>query len=80
MKTYLLYVRQYSILTNDYELKVYKVTTDNVYRIIGKLYCQALEEIKRIDYVPWHEEREKFWIDRGHEIIDYKEPKLSEDD
>lgn len=80
MKIYFLYVRQYSIFINDYELKVYKVITDNIYRIIGKMYCQAFEEIKRINYVLWTEEREKFWIDNGCKIRIYKEPKLSEDD
>ena len=37
MKTYLLIVRQYEIMVNDYIIKVYKVTTDNIYRIIGKM-------------------------------------------
>lgn len=79
MKTYFLYVRQYDIFANDYKLKVYKVTTDNVYRIIGKIYCTALEQIKRIDFNIWTKEREEFWIENGYKIINYKEPKLSHD-
>ena len=79
MKTYFLYVRKYSILTNDYELYVYKVTTDNVYRIIGKIVVTTMEQIERIDYCRWSEEKEQFWIDRNQEIINYAEPKLSED-
>ena len=79
MKTYLLKIRQYNIFINDYELKVYKVTTDNIYRIIGKIYCTAFEAIKRIDYSQWTKERENFWIEQGYTIRDYKEPKLSED-
>ena len=79
MKTYFLYVRKYSILTNDYELYVYKVTTDNVYRIIGKIVVTTMEQIKRIDYCRWSEEKEQFWIDRNQEIINYIEPKLSDD-
>ena len=79
MKTYFLYVRKYSILTNDYELYVYKVTTDNVYRIIGKIVVTTMEQIKRIDYCRWSEEKEQFWLDRNQEIINYVEPKLSED-
>ena len=79
MKTYFLYVRKYSILTNDYELYVYKVTTDNVYRIIGKIVVTTMEQIDRIDYGRWSEEKEQFWLDRNKEIINYIEPKLSED-
>lgn len=79
MKTYLLYVRQYNICANDYILKVYKVTTDNIYRIIGKMYHTAFEKIDRIDISPYTEEREDFWKENGYTIQDYKEPKLSED-
>lgn len=76
MKTLLLYVRQYDISINDNRLKVYKVTTDNLYRIIGKMYCTALEKIDRIDYNEYNEEREKFWKENGYTIKEYKEPKL----
>lgn len=79
MKTYLLYIRKYSIITCKYELYIYKVTTDNVYRIIGKIYCTTMEEIKRIDYNKWLPEREEFWKENNYEIENYKEPKLSED-
>ncbi len=80
MKTYLLKVRQYDIVINNYEIKVYKVTTDNVYRVIGKIYCTALEEIKWIYYSLWCEKRENFWREEGYEIIDYHEPILSEEE
>ena len=42
-RTYLLKVRQYDIMIRGYRLYVYKVTTDNIYRIIGKIFCTALE-------------------------------------
>ncbi len=79
MKTYLLYIRKYSICTNSYELYVYKVTTDNVYRIIGKIVCTTIEHIERIDFNEWSTERENYWIEHGYEIFNYKEPKLSQD-
>ena len=79
MKTYLLKVKQYDTAVHDYRLKVYKVTTDNIYRVIGKIYCTALEEIKRIDYSEWTQEREDFWIEYGPEISQYHEPKLCEE-
>ena len=79
MKTYLLYIRQYCIFANEYVLYVYKVTTDNIYRIIGKIVCTSMEHIKRIDIDEWLQEREDFWKERGYEIYLYREPKLSND-
>lgn len=79
MKTYFLYVRKYSIFTNDYILKVYKVITDNIYKIIGKIYCTSMEKIERIDYNKYTEERENFWKETGHTIENYIEPILKED-
>ena len=79
MKTYLLKVRQYDIMINDYRIKVYKVTTDNVYRIIGKMYSTTLEKIDRIDYSQWIQEGEDYWKEHGYTIQNYIEPKLTED-
>lgn len=60
-------------------LKVYRVKTDNIYRIIGKFYCASLENIDRIDYSRYTSEKEAFWISEGFAINDYTEPVLSED-
>lgn len=75
--TYLLYIRKYNIIANDYVLYVYKVTTDNIYRIIGKIVCTSMEQIKRIDFDEWSQEREDFWKEQKKEIYLYREPKLS---
>lgn len=60
-------------------LVVYKVKTDNIYRIIGKIYCTSIEHIDRVDYSRCTPEREQFWEKEGYEIRDYKEPILSEE-
>lgn len=75
-RTFLLYVRQFSIFSRDYVLRVLKVTTDNVYRIIGKIYCDALEHIRSINYTLWCQEKEDFWNERNQEIEIYREPEL----
>lgn len=75
MKKYLLYVR-YALSG----LKVYKVETDNVYRIIGKIYCSSLEGIDRIDYSRYTPQKERFWLADNFEINEYTEPVLSEDE
>lgn len=74
MKEYLVKVR-YALSG----LRVYKIKTDNIYRIVGKLYCSSLEHIERIDYSKWTPEREQFWISEGYTVNDYTEPVLSED-
>lgn len=60
-------------------LKVYRVKTDNIYRIIGKFYCTSFERIDRVDYSRCNQEREKYWENEGFEINEYREPILSED-
>lgn len=60
-------------------LRVYKIKTDNIYRIIGKFYATSIEKIDRIDYSIHTPGREQFWIDEGYKINDYREPILKYD-
>ena len=79
MKEYLLYIRIYDIFAKDYVLKIRRVKTDNIYRVIGKIYCTTLEQIQRIDYVINSKEHEDFWKEQNIPIFTYIEPKLSEE-
>lgn len=74
MKEYLVMVR-YALSG----LFVYKVKTDNIYRIIGKIYCTSIERIDRIDYSRYALKKEIFWGENGYKLIDYKERILSEE-
>lgn len=74
MKEYLVKVR-YALSGH----KIYRVKTDNIYRIIGKFYCTSLENIDRVDYSRYISEKEAFWISEGYKINEYREPLLSED-
>ena len=74
MKEYILIVR-YALSG----LSVYKVKTDNIYRIIGKFYSTSIERIDRICYPRYSFEKEIFWEKEGYKLIDYKEPILSEE-
>ena len=51
MKIYKLFIRQYSILKNDYVTYEKIVKTNDIYHEIGYLYCTELADIKRIDYI-----------------------------
>lgn len=54
MKWYILYVRRFSIFgkkENDFiELYKYKVFTDDIYHVVGYLYCTTLEKIEDVRY------------------------------
>ena len=69
LKTYLLYVRKYSIVTNDYQLYVYKATTPDIFHTMGEILYRTIEEIKRIDYVEYTEEKEEWWKEQGYDVL-----------
>lgn len=65
---YFLYVRKYSIFTNDYELYVYKTNSKDILHTIGEIKFRTIEQIKRIDIKKYDEETEKWWEDKGYSI------------
>ena len=78
MKTYKLYIREYNIVKNDYVVREETVETNDIYHEIGKIYCQSIVEIKRIDYqeinplqTRWNSLREWIsheWYENGNDI------------
>lgn len=73
MKRYLVYVRQYDIMINDYRLKVYDVFTDDIFRVIGKMYYEAFERIARVTFKEWAQFRVDFFTERGITVCPYHE-------
>lgn len=73
--THLLYVRKYSILTNDYELYVYGVNTKDIYHTIGEIHARSLERIKRIDWAVLNDENRQakfdYWEEQGKTIYEW---------
>ena len=49
-KTYKLFIQKYNIFTNKYSNEEKEIKTKDIYHEIGYIYCNSLEEIKRIDY------------------------------
>ena len=70
---YLIYVRKYNILINDYMLYVYKVKTKDIFHTMGEIMYRTIEEIKRIDFAEYTENRVAFWKDGGYEITEWKD-------
>lgn len=70
---YFFYVRQYDICSRDYKLKVYKCNTKDALHTIGEMYFTAFEHIERIDINEYTEQREKYWLDNGYEILEWKD-------
>lgn len=63
-KTYLIYVR-YALSG----LRIYKIETNDIYHIIGKLYCNSIERIERVDYNIYTENRYQFWKNADFNIV-----------
>lgn len=63
-KTYLIYVR-YALSGTC----IYKIKTNDIYHVIGKLYCKSIEQIECIIYNIYTETREEFWKTAGYSII-----------
>lgn len=47
---WILYVNRYNIIANDYKVYKYKVFTNDIYHVIGYMYCTTIEDIKRVSY------------------------------
>lgn len=78
-KEFLVGVKKYNIVTNSYEWSMYKVLTDNIYRIIGKIHACAITSIEQTYYAEWSQERENWWKLNGVRVKIYREPKLAYD-
>lgn len=66
--THLLYVRKYSILTNDYPLYVYGVNTKDIYHTIGEYICRSFEHVKSINWVECCQEKLDYWNEQNIKI------------
>ena len=71
--THLLYVRQYSIFTNKYELYVVGVNTKDIFHTMGEYLYRSETLVKRIDQVECTQEKLDFWAKEGYEIYKFKD-------
>ena len=51
MKKYKLFIRKYDFSSNSYIVETRIVETNDIYHIIGYIYCTSFVDIKRIDYI-----------------------------
>lgn len=72
-KDYLLYVRKYSIISNDYEFYIYHCRTNDIFHTIGEMYYRTLERIVRITFVDDTPCRRKFWLAENKEILEWND-------
>ena len=71
--THLLYVRQYSIFTNKYELYVIGVNTKDIFHTMGEYLYRSETQIERIDQVECTQEKLDYWLTNGFEIHNFKD-------
>jgi hypothetical protein len=68
MYDFLLYVHKYSIFTNDYELYVYGVNTNDIFHTIGEFYYRSETKISRLVYVECTQQKLDYWAKQGFKI------------
>lgn len=71
MERYLLYVRKYDITINDYKLYIYETYTNDIFHTIGEMMYRSMEQIQRITFNDYKEERVKYWKDSGYKIYKF---------
>ena len=71
--THLLYVRKYSIITNDFELYVIGVNTKDIFHTMGEYLYRSETLVERIDQVECTQEKLDFWAKEGYEIYEFKD-------
>ena len=77
MKKYFLYVRQYSILKNDYDLYVYLVESEDIFHTMGEMLFRSFEHIKRINFIEYSKKRENYLLSQGYKISNWKDKYLN---
>ena len=71
--THLLYVQQYSIADNGYNLVVYGVNTEDIFHTMGELMYRSPTQVKRIIYAECTQENLNYWLKNGFEIHNFKD-------
>lgn len=72
-KYYIVYIRQYTIILNDYVVYKKYIKTNDIYHYIGKYYSKAFEKVERIDY----QEITKDRYEEGKDITYYNGKELT---
>ena len=70
--THLLYVRQYSIISNDYELYIVGVKTKDIFHTMGEYLYRSEVQVKRIDFVECTQEKIDYWLKEGYKIYEFR--------
>ena len=71
--THLLYVRKYSILTNDYQLYIIGVNTKDIFHTMGEYLYRSETQVKEITFVESTQEKLDFWVKEGYKIYEFKD-------
>lgn len=71
--THLLYVRQYSIVSNTFELYVIGVNTKDIFHTMGEYIYRSETQVKRIDMVECTPEKLAFWQKEGYTIHEFRD-------
>lgn len=71
--THLLYVRKYSIITNNTELVIVGVNTNDIFHTIGEYIYRSETRVADIRFAPYTDERAKYWSAEGYTIHSFRD-------
>lgn len=71
--THLMYVRKYSISTNNYELYIVGVNTKDIFHTMGEYVFRSETHVKRIDKAKCTQAKIDFWKENGYKIYEFKD-------
>lgn len=75
--THLLYVRKYSIISNDYELYVYGVNTKDIFHTMGEIIYRSETQVKHINFTELTNENRhsvlNFWKKENKTILTWRD-------
>ena len=70
---HLLYVREYSIDDNSYNMVIYGVNTEDIFHTMGEYVFQKNETLEKIDQVECTQEKVDYWLKNGFRIYNFKD-------
>ena len=71
--SHLVYVREYSIDDNSYNMVIYGVNTEDIFHTMGELMYRSPTQVKRISYVECTQENLNYWLKNGFKVHNFKD-------
>lgn len=71
--SHLMYVREYSIDDDSYNMVIYGVNTEDIFHTMSKLMYRNPTQVKRITYAECTQRNFNYWLKNGFKIRNFKD-------